>query len=171
MSDTKKQYTYQRGTDGCDETFDISYPDGTHLVSIHFWEEVERAEREARLIVHALNSHNELIRQLRKLAVTVCGNTTFNQQVREAVQEANAVLAKVEGGAALEAEPDHVLTALAAHGLLESLRTVLPYARAEAESLEAYRRDDDAAAKEADTAWAAIERAESVIAKAEGRTA
>lgn len=51
------KFTYQRGTDGCDETWDICYPDGSHLVSIHFWEARERAEAEAQLITNALNRY------------------------------------------------------------------------------------------------------------------
>ena len=51
-------YTYSRGTDGCDETFD---PHGVLLVSIHFWEQAERAEADAKLIVHRLNCHNLLL--------------------------------------------------------------------------------------------------------------
>jgi hypothetical protein len=48
-------YTYQRGSSGVDETFDIQAPDGTYLVAIHFWDEAEHAEERARLIVDALN--------------------------------------------------------------------------------------------------------------------
>ena len=49
-------FTYERSTDGCDETFDVLYPDGSHLVSIPFWEEAQRAESEAAMIVEALNA-------------------------------------------------------------------------------------------------------------------
>ncbi|WP_020472295.1 hypothetical protein [Zavarzinella formosa] len=49
-------FTYERSTDGCDETFAVLYPDGSHLVSIPFWEEVGRAESEATMIVKALNA-------------------------------------------------------------------------------------------------------------------
>lgn len=49
-------YTYQRSSDGCDETFDIMTPEGEHLVSVHFWGEAEEAEGRAKLIVKALNS-------------------------------------------------------------------------------------------------------------------
>lgn len=50
-------YTYQRSTDGCDETFDILTPEGGHLVSVHFWDAVVEAEADAKLIVNALNAY------------------------------------------------------------------------------------------------------------------
>jgi hypothetical protein len=51
------KFSYNRGTDGCDSTWDISYPDGTHLVSIHFWERADETEAEAKMIVDALNAY------------------------------------------------------------------------------------------------------------------
>ncbi len=51
------RFTYSRGTDGVDSTWDISYPDGSHLVSIHFWEKADETEAEAKLIVNALNAY------------------------------------------------------------------------------------------------------------------
>ena len=49
-------YTYQRFTDGTDETFDVLNPDGSHFVSIPFWDHPPSAEHAAKLIVDALNS-------------------------------------------------------------------------------------------------------------------
>ena len=54
---TQGLFTYHRDTDGCDETWDICYPDGSLLVSIHFWEKADETEAEARLIVAALNAY------------------------------------------------------------------------------------------------------------------
>ncbi len=50
-------YTYARGTDGCDSTFDIFTPEGVFLTAIHFWDEAERAEKDAKMIVDALNAY------------------------------------------------------------------------------------------------------------------
>ncbi len=50
-------YTYSRGTDGCDETIDICDARGRVLTRIHFWEQAERAEADAKRIVHGLNNH------------------------------------------------------------------------------------------------------------------
>lgn len=50
------RFTYHRGSDGCDETWDIRYPDGTHLTSIPFWERADETEAEADLIVDAPNA-------------------------------------------------------------------------------------------------------------------
>ncbi|MHC5537543.1 hypothetical protein ACYOEI_04850 [Singulisphaera rosea] len=52
-----KPYTYSRGTDGCDKTFDILDGDGEMLVAIHFWERETEAEADAKLIVNALNAY------------------------------------------------------------------------------------------------------------------
>ena len=52
-----KPYTYVRGTDGCDRTFDILDCDGGFLVSIHYWEREAGAEADAKLIVDALNAY------------------------------------------------------------------------------------------------------------------
>ena len=49
-------FTYRRDSDGCDETWDIRNPDGTHLTSIHFWERADETEAEAKLIVDAPNA-------------------------------------------------------------------------------------------------------------------
>jgi hypothetical protein len=49
-------FTYHRSTDGCDETFNVLTPTGHHLLSIPFWDEADRAEAEARLVVEVLNS-------------------------------------------------------------------------------------------------------------------
>ena len=51
-------FTYHRDADGCDETWDVCYPDGSHLVSIHFWERADETEAEAKMIVDALNAHD-----------------------------------------------------------------------------------------------------------------
>jgi hypothetical protein len=51
-------YRYQRGKDGCDETWDIYGPDSKHLVSIPFWDDAAGAEAEARLIVNSLNVYS-----------------------------------------------------------------------------------------------------------------
>jgi hypothetical protein len=58
---TPGKYTYSRGTDGCDETFDIYDRNGEHMVSVHFWEAEEWAETTAKLIVTRLNSHEFLV--------------------------------------------------------------------------------------------------------------
>jgi hypothetical protein len=55
-----KRYTYRRGSDGVDDTWDIYDPDDRFVVSIRFWDEPdghEAAETEARarLIVETLN--------------------------------------------------------------------------------------------------------------------
>ena len=63
----KKTFTYQRGKDGCDETWDIYAPDGDHLVSIPFWEEASQTEGTARMLVHRLNMHEELLGALEKV--------------------------------------------------------------------------------------------------------
>lgn len=52
-----KPYTYSRGTDGCDKTFDIYDGNDDLLVSVHFWEREAEAEAEAKLIVNALNAY------------------------------------------------------------------------------------------------------------------
>jgi hypothetical protein len=46
-------YSYRRGTDGCDETFDIYDAQGICLVRVHFWEAVEWAEAVARFFAAA----------------------------------------------------------------------------------------------------------------------
>ena len=56
MTTKPTAYRYERGTDGTDETFDILKPDGSHLVSVHFWEAEAEAEADARLITDALNA-------------------------------------------------------------------------------------------------------------------
>lgn len=61
--DSTEQFTYRRGRDGVDDTWDIYHPDGTFMVSIRFWDggterdAEEKAETEARakLIVDTLN--------------------------------------------------------------------------------------------------------------------
>ena len=50
-------YYYERGKDGCDETFDIYAPGDTRpMVCIGFWEAEAEAEAKARRIVAALNA-------------------------------------------------------------------------------------------------------------------
>jgi hypothetical protein len=52
----------------------------------------------------------------------------------------------------------------AAPALLEALIAVLPYAQAEAEGLEGFRRDDEVVSQEADRAWKAVEQADALLA-------
>jgi hypothetical protein len=69
---SQSRYRYERGTDGCDETFDIYAPDEKRpMVSIAFWEAEAKAEATACRIVAALNacegiSTDELERVLKK---------------------------------------------------------------------------------------------------------
>lgn len=51
------RFFYYRSEDGVDETWDIRYPSGEHLVSIHFWEKEKETQAEAELIVRALNHY------------------------------------------------------------------------------------------------------------------
>jgi len=56
-----KQYTYSRGRDGVDDTWDIYDPYGEFVVSIRFWEEPDtnegvKSEARAKLIVDTLNA-------------------------------------------------------------------------------------------------------------------
>lgn len=46
-------YTYRRGRDGCDETFDVLDAQGRLLVGVPYWEEAERSEAVARLFAAA----------------------------------------------------------------------------------------------------------------------
>jgi hypothetical protein len=59
MPRKRTRYYYTRGTDGCDETFDVWTPDGHYVVSVRFWEKREWAEQEAKKIVRLLNKHRE----------------------------------------------------------------------------------------------------------------
>ena len=57
----QKQYTYSRGSDGVDDTWDIYDPYDKFVVSIRFWEDPEndeasRAEARAQLICKTLNA-------------------------------------------------------------------------------------------------------------------
>jgi hypothetical protein len=56
------RYTYHRGAEGVDDTFDIVDAEGKHLVSVPFWHEIEQAEAAAGLIVDALNGSTPLNR-------------------------------------------------------------------------------------------------------------
>jgi hypothetical protein len=47
------KFTYKRGTDGCDRTFDI-YEGEAHFVSFHFWYEAAEAEAKAKDLVAAM---------------------------------------------------------------------------------------------------------------------
>jgi hypothetical protein len=50
------RYGYSRGSDGCDETFDIWDTHTCEVIdSVHFWDEEADAEEAARLIVWELN--------------------------------------------------------------------------------------------------------------------
>jgi len=51
------KYTYYNSTQGCDETFEVCKDDGTHIASIHFWEQRAEAEANAKLVVDALNAY------------------------------------------------------------------------------------------------------------------
>ncbi len=54
---SQSRYRYERGTDGCDETFDIFAPgEERPMVSIGFWEAEAEAEAKARRIVATLNA-------------------------------------------------------------------------------------------------------------------
>lgn len=53
--DQARPFTYSRGKDGVDETWDVWSPEGEHLVSIPFWDESERTEAIAQMITNALN--------------------------------------------------------------------------------------------------------------------
>lgn len=66
-----------------------------------------------------------------------------------------------EHSVTIDFEPEHLRKA--APSLLEALIAVLPYARAEAEGLEGFRRDDEAVAQEADRAWTAVEQADALL--------
>ena len=55
------KYTYSRGKDGVDDTWDIYDPYGNFVVSIRFWDESDtneaaEAEARAKLIVDTLNA-------------------------------------------------------------------------------------------------------------------
>ena len=58
-----------RDRDGCDDLIVIRGPDGRELAEIRFWDEpdtdhAERAEADARMILHRLNLYDELVKAL-----------------------------------------------------------------------------------------------------------
>ncbi len=63
---TSGPYRYERGRDGCDDTWDILGPGGEWLASVPFWDEpdaadwVRRSEDTARRIVRQLRLHTDL---------------------------------------------------------------------------------------------------------------
>jgi hypothetical protein len=64
-------FFYGRGTDGCDETWDIFTSNGKHLASFEFWDEADRAEKNAQILTHQLNSYYESLRGLEKISATL----------------------------------------------------------------------------------------------------
>ncbi len=88
---TKEEYTYNRGTDGCDETFDIYHPTGKHMVSVHFWDAEELAEATAKLVVHRLNCHERLVEALNcLLEQTIDQDLKYGITLSEGEEEARA---------------------------------------------------------------------------------
>jgi hypothetical protein len=50
-------FTYQRGTDGCDDCFDIVFVrTGRVIATLPFWDEEPATRREARHLTRALNA-------------------------------------------------------------------------------------------------------------------
>lgn len=50
-------FTYNRSTDGCDETFDIvAVATGEAIASLPFWEEINETRREALQLIAALDT-------------------------------------------------------------------------------------------------------------------
>lgn len=96
-----RQFTYHRGTDGCDETWDICYPDGSLLVSIHFWERAAETEAEAQLIVHRLNHHERLLAALDGLLAV------FDEEIASGVMWRDRRIAKARRAYASAAKPIH----------------------------------------------------------------
>lgn len=61
VAKSQRQYTYRRGRDGVDDTWDIHDPYGKFVVSIRFWDDIEsdeatETEGRAQLIVKTLNA-------------------------------------------------------------------------------------------------------------------
>jgi hypothetical protein len=92
-------YSYHRGKDGCDETWDIWGPDGKHLVSIPFWEAVEETEQKAQMIVHRLNMHEELLETLQSIRATLRGclhHEVTEVEIAKAHATADAAIARAQ---------------------------------------------------------------------------
>ncbi|OWK35436.1 hypothetical protein [Fimbriiglobus ruber] len=108
---TKEEFTYSRGTDGVDETFDIYDPSGKHLVSVHFWDEEERAEATAKMIVHRMNLHERLVEALNYLLEQTVDQDlkhgiTLSEGEEDARTKALAVIAEAAGSRILPPDPE-----------------------------------------------------------------